>query len=737
MFYLALSFLIGILWLHVKPLALFIAAILIFIAIQKRFTFIFLMLCFAVTVLSHFYFQHHEKVQTAQFNKMQQQSEYQGIATFTQQPVKKGNQFKGFVNVRDERFKFSYYPKKEPDALGHEDQLFPLTCQIRGQFKPINDHIHSPFHLFIKSVDSHSCTVTRERQHGYLKQHQKFITDQLQETAIHFPGRIVALISGDVSQLDEQELTDVKAIGIYHLLAVSGSHVTALSAIIFTVLIGLRVPTIFNKIVLCLVLIVFGLYTDLAPSAVRSIITVLFILFLPRKWLHQGVDTLGLCFVFISLIFPHFIYDIGFQFSFLITLFILLSKPLFERTQQGWLNLLYLTFIAQLGSFMISAFHFNEIQWMGLISNLLFVPFYTFLLFPLALLRFILLHLPFPFYILDQLLNFLFFIHDQCVAICLYFVKIKWFIPELSAIWLCFVLFALLMVLYYFVKRRFVTAVFMFMIFAVIITKVPLQHTNQLTMLDVGQGDAFLFQNKAGETVMIDTGGRAIRENEVNNHSISKYQILPTFKKRGITKLDYLIITHPHADHIGELDYIMTQLHVKQLIINVDSFDPEQLAYLKHYAAQLNTQVSDFRDMPDITLTYGALKLLDATVPTSDDANLQSIITLLEIDHYHVLFMGDATKENEASLLKKYELPKIDILKVGHHGSKTSSSEAFIRAIQPDISLISSGNQTRYKLPNEEVEALLLEHQSTIINTAEVGEATLTLAHPLHIQTAR
>ncbi|MCG7340998.1 beta-lactamase superfamily II metal-dependent hydrolase [Staphylococcus auricularis] len=141
--------------------------------------------------------------------------------------------------------------------------------------------------------------------------------------------------------------------------------------------------------------------------------------------------------------------------------------------------------------------------------------------------------------------------------------------------------------------------------------------------------------------------------------------------------------------------------------------------------------------MSDISLTYGILKLLDATVPTSEDANLQSIITLLEIDHYHVLFMGDATKENEAILLKKYELPKIDILKIGHHGSKTSSSEAFIRTIQPDISLISSGNQNRYKLPNEEVEALLLDHQSTIINTAEVGEVTLTLAHPLHIQTAR
>ncbi|MGJ5711816.1 DNA internalization-related competence protein ComEC/Rec2 [Staphylococcus auricularis] len=687
--------------------------------------------------MSHFYFRHHEKVQTEHFNEMQQLSEYHGIATFTQQPLKKGTQLKGIVTVRDESYKYSYYPKKEHDSLGQKNTIFPLTCKIHGKFKPINDHIHSPFHLFIKSVDVDSCAVTTEPQHDYIKQHQQFINEQLQATAIQFPGRIVALISGDVSQLDEKELTDVKAIGIYHLLAVSGSHVTALSAIIFTILIGLRVPTVINKIILCIVLIVFGLYTDLAPSAVRSIITVLFILFLPRKWFNQGVDTLGLCFVFISLVFPHFIYDIGFQFSFLITLFILLSKPLFEHNQKGWLNLLYLTFIAQLGSFMISAYHFNEIQWMGLISNLLFVPFYTFLLFPLALLRFVLLHVPLPFYLLDHLLNFLFFIHDRCVEICLYFVRFKWFIPQLSHVWLCFVLFVLLLVLYYFVKRQFVIAVIIFTLFAVIITKMPLQHTNQLTMLDVGQGDAFLFQNHTGETVMIDTGGKAKRENELNNHSISKYQILPTFKKRGITKIDYLIITHPHADHIGELDYIMTQIHVKQLIINKDSFNPEQFTYLKHYADKLDTRVNDFRDISNIVLTSGTFYLLDATVPTSDDANLHSIITLLEVGHYHVLFMGDATKENEAILLKKYDLPKIDILKVGHHGSKTSSSEAFIRMTQPDISLISSGNQNRYKFPNKEVEALLLEHQSTIINTAEVGEVTITLEQPMRIQTAR
>lgn len=99
MFYLALSFLIGILGLHVKPLALCLGAVLIFIAIQKRFTTIYVLLCMGAVLLSHFYFRHHEKVQTEHFNEMQQLSEYHGIATFTQQPLKKGTQLKGIVTV--------------------------------------------------------------------------------------------------------------------------------------------------------------------------------------------------------------------------------------------------------------------------------------------------------------------------------------------------------------------------------------------------------------------------------------------------------------------------------------------------------------------------------------------------------------------------------------------------------------------------------------------------------------
>ncbi|POA05096.1 ComEC/Rec2 family competence protein, partial [Staphylococcus caprae] len=121
------------------------------------------------------------------------------------------------------------------------------------------------------------------------------------------------------------------------------------------------------------------------------------------------------------------------------------------------------------------------------------------------------------------------------------------------------------------------------------------------------------------------------------------------------------------------------------------------------------------------------LKFFNTFIPASSDKNEQSIITLIQYRNKNILLMGDATKNNESILLQNYKLPKIDILKVGHHGSRTSSSEEFVKNIQPKISLISSGKHNKYHLPNDDVISRLKENGSEVYDTQDNGELSINL----------
>ncbi|MFQ3905999.1 MBL fold metallo-hydrolase [Staphylococcus sp. Mo2-7] len=198
-------------------------------------------------------------------------------------------------------------------------------------------------------------------------------------------------------------------------------------------------------------------------------------------------------------------------------------------------------------------------------------------------------------------------------------------------------------------------------------------------------------------------------------------------KKQGIKKIDYLIVTHPHIDHMGELNFLIEKYPIKNIIINKSSYQLKELKSLVNICKSFNIKLLDFKSIQSFSLNKAKIKLLDATITTSNDLNEQSIITLIEYDKFKILLMGDASKNNEQLLLNKYHIENIDILKVGHHGSKTSSSASFINTLHPKISLISVGQNNRYKLPNEEIVERLKNTNSQVLQTNENGEISITL----------
>ncbi len=242
-------------------------------------------------------------------------------------------------------------------------------------------------------------------------------------------------------------------------------------------------------------------------------------------------------------------------------------------------------------------------------------------------------------------------------------------------------------------------------------SSLPVEGNLNIYFIDVGQADSILITNN-NSSMLIDAGNNEDGEDVVN-----------FIKDKGITKLDYVVGTHPHEDHIGGLDDV----------INSD------LEITNIYMPQIETTTKTFEDVLDAIENKGlsitspkkgdtfnvgnaSLEVMTDSILDEDNLNLSSIILLMQYGNNKFLFMGDAEAENEETR----DWPKVDLLKVGHHGSNTSSSDKFLNETKPTYSIIMAGEGNSYGLPTEETLNKLQSIRSTIYRTDLNGTITVT-----------
>ena len=220
-------------------------------------------------------------------------------------------------------------------------------------------------------------------------------------------------------------------------------------------------------------------------------------------------------------------------------------------------------------------------------------------------------------------------------------------------------------------------------------------------MIDVGQGDSLLIYSH-NQTMLIDTGGKISYSKEPwqerQTKSLSDTTLLPLLKSLGIRKLDYLVLSHGDYDHMGESINLVNHFKVESVILNHDSLNPLEQELVEVLDKK---RIPYYKNVKELILNNNKLSFLNHKL--YDNENDNSNVIYFEFNGIKMLLTGDAGIEVEEDIIKKYHLNNIDILKVGHHGSKTSTSNKLIDEIHPKYSIISVGKNNRYHHPNKEV----------------------------------
>lgn len=465
--------------------------------------------------------------------------------------------------------------------------------------------------------------------------------------------------------------------GISHLFSVSGMHINFFVSIIYLYLNKItynkRIKYLITNIFIITYLILFPSSSLLRSTVMSILYSINYLLKLKIKKIDILLLTLGVS----LLINPFIIYDLGYIYSYTITFFLVLSSSTLKKKNK--INkIIYISLLSFLVSIPITIYNSFEINIISILLNIILVPIISIIILPITILTYI-----FP--ILDSIL---YLFTNTLETISLFISKInitKIIFPKPSL--LIIVLYYIIFLLSYQNKKYF----YLNIILLIIIYISPYLNSNfEVVMFEVGEADCHLIKYPYNKnTILIDTGK--------NEYKI-KNEVIPYLKSIGIKKIDYLIITHGDEDHIGGSITLINNFQVKNVILNKGTFTDLEKELIKN----LNKKKIPYQiNINKINLSNHTIYLLNNTKYNNENDN--SIITYFTYQKYKFLYMGDASITTEDNLLENYNLNNISILKVGHHGSNTSSSKDFISQINPSISLISVGKNNIYHHPNKEV----------------------------------
>jgi competence protein ComEC len=520
------------------------------------------------------------------------------------------------------------------------------------------------------------------------------------------------------------------------LISISGLHVALLVGLIFYI--GIRVGIVREKLSRTLVMIlpVYAILTGATPPVNRAVIMTMMILAVtslkfPIKL--RSIDGLCVSFLFLSIQNPIIIYNIGFQLSYIVTLSLLLSLSIVTKYQSNLSKMMITSYISQASALPFLLYHFYEIPLFSLIANILYIPLYSFIFLPGLILLFLLQFLSNElFQFLTLLLSYLIGISDRLAGILSSILWTRSIPGKPSLLFLILYTISILVSFYGWGKslRLRASLTLPWIVLSAHLLSPILSPEGEVTVIDVGQGDSIFIKLPYNRgNYLIDTGGNIVFpeaewKRRKNKYDVGQDVLVPFLKSKGVQSLDLLILTHGDLDHIGGSFSLLNELKVKKIVLPsvLEKSLPEKK--LIKLAETKNIAVSYVNEGVGWKMKNSEFFVLSPPPKYLGEKNDGSIVLYAKIGGVNWLFTGDLGKEGEKHLIEKYPKLAFDILKVGHHGSRTSTSAEFIQHFRPKYSIISVGEKNGFGHPHSDVLNNLKAGGSEILRTDIHGGIT-------------
>ena len=494
------------------------------------------------------------------------------------------------------------------------------------------------------------------------------------------------------SDKSDQITESFNNLGLAHILAISGLHLSILIGLLDQIGRRLHLNKKYYSIFIISLLIFYGYIVDFPVSFIRSIIMYsLSILTIYTLNIKDRINDMLVAMVLCLLINPLYIYSAAFYLSYASVFAIYYIGPNLSRIFKKTPDFILGNLAIQLGLLPFLSLYFNKFNLITFIANLLVVPIMSRILFLSFIL--VIFNLSFLSYIINPCFDIIIFLVETME----YLGKNLWLsFPSLTLIGsilyflFLYIIFNYRILIYHLKRKKKISLVYLLCVFFLVKLFIPGASVN---MVDIGQGDAILYRDR-NLNILFDTGGDDLNK-EIAGENIYQYLI-----KNGVYKLDYVFISHPDIDHMGNLYYLVNKMQIGKIYAN---------------------KLDDFKTYPiknkDKFTSYPLNLEVLYVNPNHPESNETSAVILANIFKYKLLLTGDIGEEEKNIKTKGIT----DFLKVSHHGSKFSTSKEFLENNKFSIALISAGYKNRYGHPNPKVLSRLKDKNIEIYRTDQEG----------------
>ncbi|SDW98778.1 competence protein ComEC [Marininema mesophilum] len=634
-------------------------------------------------------------------------------------------------------------PVRNPGAFNYQEFLYRKGIHWVGEIKGWQS---------LRLEDPHSGMFR------YVDQVRTSLVKQIEEV---YPPKTAGLMSGMLLGVREavpaQVEDDFTRLGLVHLLAVSGFNVAIFVGCVYGGLSLIGVTREKAALITLCSLPIFVLLTGGETSVVRA--GLMAGLGLVALWWRRWPDRLsflGLAALLLLWWDPYVLFSVGFQLSFGVTFALLVATaPLSEILPFRWSLLnqtVAVTIIAQLVSFPFILFHFHVFSYLSWWANLIVVPILGSVVTPLGYgaLFFSLFHETIAFVpawlsskVVSGTLTFI-----EWLATWEGFEKSLapppwWWYAFYGAV-ISYILWSWTGGLLRIRGHRIMALVLLVGSILFVDRSFHIIRGEEITVtfLDVGQGDCAVIETSEGKVILVDGGGNlGFPEEEWQRqrreYDVGRSVVVPYLHYRGIRQIDWIIMTHGDADHIGGLSAVVDRFPVGGVIRNAHPPGSRmEVALMKQFAKKkipLHVPSLDGPRSLAPGVTWQFLHPDSTRIQSGDEkettsTNDDSVVFLLDAGGSKILFTGDVEARGEEAIRKRWDLPPIDVLKVAHHGSKTSTGTNWLQEIEPKEAVISVGEGNRYGHPSREVIKGLQMSGSNIWRTDQQGAIVLRIS---------